>query len=210
MRFYRIPWLYRVLFPEAVFRIKTSGNDIYLTFDDGPAPGVTENIISLLRRENVPATFFCNGVNYERLKDLSGLLKQNNFAVANHGYSHLSGWKTGKKSYLDDVTRGFEITGSLLYRPPYGQIRISQYRELKKEFRIIFWDLMLYDFDSAFPAEKMLDVLKRKVRPGSILLLHDNMQSKSPAIIEKLIGVCRDMGFSFGNLDNVLEEVKKC
>ena len=205
MRFYRIPWPYRVLFPEAVFRVKTSDNDIYLTFDDGPTPSVTKNIISLLNKENVPATFFCNGVNYEKWKDISCLSEQNNFTIANHGYSHLSGWRAGRKDYLDDVTRGFEITGSLLFRPPYGKIRISQYRELKKKFRIIFWDLMLYDFDSAFTAENIIDVVKREVRPGSILVLHDNIKSKSPAILEELIAVCRDMGYYFSDLNSVLE-----
>ncbi len=206
MRFYRIPWLYRTLFTDAVFRIKTSGNDIFLTFDDGPTPGVTENIISLLRKENIPAAFFCNGANYEKMNEIAGLLEQNNFTVANHGYNHFSGWKTGRKDYLDDVARGFEVTGSLLFRPPYGQIRISQYLELKKKFRIVFWDLMLYDFDKAFTADNIIDVLKRKVRPGSILLLHDNIISKSPVILKELITVCRDMGFTFSDLSLALEE----
>ena len=205
MRFFRIQCLYRDLFPEAVFRVNTSENDLYLTFDDGPTPGVTERIISILDKANVPATFFCQGSGFEASDEVSNLLQSKNFYVANHGYSHLSGWKSGKEKYIRDVNRGFDITGSPMFRPPYGHLRPSQYRDLRKRFKIIFWDLMLYDFDRTFHFEDMIIILRKKVRPGSILLLHDNVKSISPAILENLILICHDMGYNFGNLGDVTD-----
>ncbi len=200
MRFYRIPWPYRALFPEAVFRIKNPGNDIYLTFDDGPVPGVTERVISILERENVPATFFCNGANYENYERVADLYRSSILKVANHGYNHLSGWGSYGKVYVDNVTSGSEITRSLMFRPPYGQITVSQYHALKSRFKIIFWDLMLYDFDRTLSLEDMIGVLKNRVRPGSILLLHDNVNSRSPHLLKRLIDVSRDMGYNFSSL----------
>jgi peptidoglycan/xylan/chitin deacetylase (PgdA/CDA1 family) len=91
------------------------------------------------------------------------------------------------------------VIGSELFRPPYGHITRAQYKELKKKYRIIIWDLMPYDFDSSFSAEKTLSVMKRKKRPGSIMVLHDTPRSKAIEVLPEFIGYSENEGYSFSN-----------
>jgi peptidoglycan/xylan/chitin deacetylase (PgdA/CDA1 family) len=173
MRFFR-PWfIIRWLFPDALFRIKT-GNRVYcLTFDDGPDPASTPGLLDLLDKFNVKAIFFCTGrasVNYPLLIDE---IKRRGHTIGNHGCDHLDGWKTPSPVYLQDISQASGVTSTRFFRPPYGRLTLKQYRRLRKLFRIVLWDIMPYDFDNDFSPSGSLEILKRKLRPGSLIVLHD-------------------------------------
>lgn len=200
MRLFRPLSVFDSLYPEAVFRIKTTEKRILLTFDDGPDPDSTPFIIELLKQSGTRAVFFCSGNKAERHPELISVLKLHGHIIGNHGYSHLNGWRTSISDYLSDTARADEYTSSALFRPPYGRITFSQYRALKSKYRVFFWSLMPYDFDPSFGSMNSLKILKRKTAPGSIIVLHDSPSSCSRDILEEYIEFVISRGFSFSEI----------
>jgi len=174
MRLFRPSFLIEWVFPEIIFRITTGDKILCLTFDDGPNPGSTPKILELLERYDIKAVFFCNGMSAEEYPDLVDSIKDKGHIIGNHGYAHLNGWVTSLKDYINDIAHASEYTSDKLFRPPYGRLRISQYKLIKKTFKIMLWDIMPYDFDYRYGREKSLELLKKKIRPGSVIVLHDN------------------------------------
>jgi len=187
MRFFRPFFPAGWLFPEALFRIISQEKTVYLTFDDGPDPVSTPGLLDILDSVNVKAVFFCRGEAAEKYPELTDQIKQRGHILGNHGYYHLNGWKTSSVEYFDNAAKASPFTSSVLFRPPYGQLRISQYSHLKKTFKIVFWDIMCYDFDPDFGAVRSLHLLKQKLRPGSIIVLHDSPISTCRAFLKNFL-----------------------
>ena len=187
MRLFRPCFLASWFFPEVIFRIKASDKSLCLTFDDGPDPGSTLQILELLERHGIRAVFFCSGRAAEKYPDLVDIIKSKEHIIGNHGYDHLNGWFTSVANYCKDVNYASGFTSARLFRPPYGHMRFRQYRLLKKAYRIVLWDVMPYDFDKRFGSDNMLKVLKQKIRPGSIIVLHDKPGSIIPELINDFI-----------------------
>jgi len=199
MRFFRPFFPASWLFPEALFRIKSPEKTAYLTFDDGPDPESTPELLDILDSANVKAVFFCNGEAAEKYSELANQIKQRGHIIGNHGYCHLNGWKISAKEYCDNAEKASHFTSRSLFRPPYGRLRISQYNHLKKTFKIVFWDIMSYDFDSSFVADRSLDVLKKKLRPGSIIVLHDTPISTCRYFLKNFLEDAMAKGYTFKN-----------
>jgi peptidoglycan-N-acetylglucosamine deacetylase len=204
MRIFRLPLFFRLLYPGAYFRMNPREKIVYLTIDDGPCINSTPEILSILKEEGVVAGFFCNGEAFESNAGLAREIRDSGNLIANHGYRHAKGWKTGFNTYVNLVDKGAEITGSDLFRPPYGSLTPLQFRSLDKKYKIIFWDLILYDFDRGFSDSNILRILRRKIRPGSIIVVHDNEKSLRPGILREIIKTIRDAGYKFGDLASVL------
>jgi peptidoglycan/xylan/chitin deacetylase (PgdA/CDA1 family) len=203
MRLFRPLFFTRLIYPGAVFRIDNGSRDLFLTFDDGPDSESTPLILEILETHGVKAIFFCAGLAAEQHPDLIGLIISKGHIIGNHGYNHLDGWRTSDADYLADVSKAAIYTSSYLFRPPYGRIRPSQYRLLKKDYHIIFWDLMPYDFDSAMTSEKILRTLKRKVRAGSVIVLHDKGISSDLKFLEQFICFVKEEGYNFRIMTNL-------
>lgn len=201
MRLNRPFFLLRLIFPEALFRLNNGSKDLFLTFDDGPCPVTTPGILDVLEANDVKATFFCSGQEAEKYPRLIRFIKSKGHVIGNHGYSHLDGFRTNNDDYLGDVAKAAILTSSYLFRPPYGRIRHSQYRILKKDYRIIFWDLMPFDFDRKVHDREVLKVLKDKVRSGSVIVLHDNESSLRRSILDEFIQYAKSEGYSFRTME---------
>ena len=197
MRHFRPNIAARALYRDAFFRIPGDGKDLYMTFDDGPTPGVTDRLAEIISDRSVPATFFTTGSKVISNPVLIERLRSAGFGIANHGMKHLNGFRTDRKRYFENFREGMRLTGSNLFRPPYGKITPSQYRLIRKFARIVFWDIMPYDYDWGMSAEKVLVVLETKIRPGSIVVMHDYERSVSPLILGKFIDYCVDEGYTF-------------
>lgn len=192
------PWFFTsLLFPRAIFRMKTGEKQICLTFDDGPNPETTPEILRILKEHNVRALFFCRGDAAERYPDLMQEIISEGHMTGNHGYSHLDGWKTPADMYADDVERASLFVPSSFFRPPYGRLTVKQDKTLLKKYKIVFWDLMPYDFDAEFGPENSLRVLKKKIRPGSVIVLHDSPNSSVISFLSEFIVFAFRRGFSF-------------
>lgn len=172
---------------------------LYLTFDDGPDPVVTPQILDILKERNVQATFFCTG---ERVKKYPGLLHrimEDRHTIGNHTYSHLDGWKTPPGEYFENVIRCEKLFVTDLFRPPYGRFTPSQYFLLRKKFRFILWSVMSGDYKKNISPEKCLMNATGKTASGSIIVFHDTPAASAKVLyaLPRLIGHFREKGYQF-------------
>ena len=192
MRLYTFPKWLRWLYPGAIwdFSFKKE-KSIYLTFDDGPNPEITEYLLDLLASYNAEATFFCIGKNVQKHPELFEKIKTAGHSVGNHSMTHPNGWWSFNKGYYEDVEQANKLIQSNLYRPPYGRVGLSQFRHLKKQgYQIYFWSVVSYDFDPGLRAKKLIKKMKRLTFPGAIFVFHDNpkalsvLKSELPLLME--------------------------
>jgi len=198
MRIFRPCFIAGCFYPEAIFRIKSKEKLIFLTFDDGPNPSSTPLLLDILDKHNIKALFFCSGKNAEEHPDLLQLIISKGHITGNHGYSHLNGWTSTVKNYLGDIEKASQLIDSRFLRPPYGRLRLCQYYKLKGKYIILFWDIMPYDFDVTFPWENSFRVLIKKLRPGSVIALHDSPRSSCSLFLNRFIDEAKKRGYQFG------------
>jgi peptidoglycan/xylan/chitin deacetylase (PgdA/CDA1 family) len=191
----RTPDVLRHLFPDILFRLPSEQEkqpSVYLTFDDGPHPQETEFVLRCLQDFGAKATFFITGMQAEKNPDWPDVLRREGHHVGNHGYSHLKAGKVNTESYLNDTEKGALITGSRLFRPPYGFLTPSVYRGLRKKHRIVLWDVITEDYRQDKPSEQLLESACKKVRNGSLLVFHDQPKASKhlryvlPRLMERL------------------------
>jgi len=197
MRFFRPFPLTGIIFPSVVSRIKIPGNAVCLTFDDGPSRASTPAILEILDKFNIKAVFFCSGESARQNPGLMNRIRDAGHLTGNHGYRHLDGWKTPAAEYIENVKAARELTSDKYFRPPYGHITFGQYWEIRKMYRIVMWELMVYDFDPRFAPEESLRILNRRLRPGSVIVLHDSPQSTCTEWLESFISDSLARGFRF-------------
>lgn len=129
----KTPYLLKKLYPPSlVWNMPRNEKVIYLTFDDGPIPGVTPWVLETLKQYQAKATFFCIGDNVRKHPDIYRKVLEEGHAVGNHTFNHLKGWKTPDQVYLENIGKCAELVTSRLFRPPYGRIRGSQIRKLRQ------------------------------------------------------------------------------
>jgi len=201
IRNYGKPFPAGVIYPEAVYSINGMGKRLYLTFDDGPDPDSTTLILDILQAHDVHATFFCTGSKVLASPGLFARIAAGGHTVGNHGFSHLNGLKTPVRTYCSDIFKGRDITCSNLFRPPYGRLRVRQYRILERSMQIVFWDLMPYDFDRRLTPEASYSILSQRIRPGSVIVLHDTASSSAAVYLGRFIDRALKEGYSFGSVD---------
>ena len=179
MIFPRPPFLLRILTSGSVYwRIPVKEKCIYLTFDDGPIPEVTPWVLETLKSFNAHATFFCVGENVSKHKDIYKLLLEAGHRTGNHSFHHIKAWNTKKELYLDDVDKAHDLINSRLYHPPHGQLTFPLIRILRKNFSIIMWSLLSYDFDLSVTPEKCLAIVLKHTKPGDIVVFHDSLKAE--------------------------------
>jgi peptidoglycan/xylan/chitin deacetylase (PgdA/CDA1 family) len=201
MRLFRPGFFAGWLYSEAIFRIRTDEKVLYLTFDDGPDPLSTTHLLNILEAHDIRALFFCDGRAAEKFPDLINQIRNRGHLIGNHGYNHLDGWRTDFKRYLTDVTRASDFTSDKIFRPPYGRLSVKQKKRLLNSYKIVFWDVMPYDFDISFGRENSLRILKDKIRPGSIIVLHDTPSSSANTIIGEFLTFAVRSGYRFELID---------
>ena len=128
-------------------------------------------------------------------------LRSKGHLVGNHGYYHLDGWRTDQGTYNSDIIKASGFTSTKIFRPPFGRLTLKQKRKVSESYKIVFWDIMAYDFDIAFGSDRSLRVLKEKIRPGSIIVLHDKESSCANSILEEFIVFALSRGYRFELLD---------
>jgi peptidoglycan-N-acetylglucosamine deacetylase len=197
MRLFRPSFISDYLFPEAISRIRTTEKVLCLTIDDGPDPYLTLQLLKILARHKVTSVFFCEGRASEKYPDLINQIKTEGHIIGNHGYHHLDGWMTSSRKYLADIRQAAQFTSNELFRPPHGHLRLRQYESLIKTYRIILWDIMPYDFDRRFGSRNSMRVLKRKIRPGSVIVLHNSPESTILEFLEEFILYALEGGYRF-------------
>lgn len=208
----KTPLVVKKMFPEYIWDISTSQKELYLTFDDGPTPEVTNWVLNSLREFNAKATFFCIGDNVNKCPELFNKVLEEGHSVGNHTQNHIKGWKTKTKIYLENVLRAEEVISLQssvfsnqsqiinLFRPPYGQIKPKQGKKIMAlGYKIVMWDVLSFDWDNSISKEDCFNNVVSKCKNGSIIVFHDsikasnNMKFALPKVLEHFT----EKGFSF-------------
>jgi len=192
------PLLYRIFFPEAIWRIKRRGRKVaYITFDDGPIPEVTPWVLDLLADKGVKATFFLVGDNVSRHPELLERIKAEGHSYGNHTMHHLQGRLSTTRRSLRDFRDAHELIDSPLFRPPHGLLRWKQSRIIRRHFNLIMYDLVTRDYSSRLNPDDVMANVRHYVRNGSIIVFHDSLkaQRNMKEVLPRAIDFLREEGY---------------
>lgn len=189
----------KLFYCKALSRKKDRPKTLYLSFDDGPNPLVTEKVLEILKKYKAKASFFCKGKNADLYPEIFNKVKAEGHTIGNHSYMHLDAFKHKNKKWLSDVLRKSPVSEAYYFRPPYGHIFPWQYRVLRKKYKLVFWDVMVYDFRTDYSLKK---ILFNKVRDGSIIVFHDNIASSQKMLpaLEFTLEYYTKRGYKFEKL----------
>ncbi|MCF6171627.1 MAG: polysaccharide deacetylase family protein [Bacteroidales bacterium] len=168
------PYFARLFFPQLLWEINTSAKEVFLTFDDGPHPEITPRVLEILDKFDAKATFFCVGENVKKYPAAYASIIEKGHRAGNHSYHHLNGWQTMDRKYFDDVAQCRILVDSNLFRPPYGKIKPSQIRVLRKDYKVVMWSVLSRDFDENVRQEQCLQNVIRFTKAGSVVVFHDS------------------------------------
>ena len=184
---------------------------VFLSFDDGPTPDITPWVLDRLNQYNAKATFFCLGRNVDHNTEIYEQILGEGHSVGNHTYSHLKGYGTRNQQYYDDIELARSLIDSELFRPPYGRILPSQITEIVKNYRIIMWDVLSYDYNRKVSGDIIIRNVTRNVRSGSIIVFHDSAKARKnlyhalPGVLEYL----NNEGYKMSAIPMKREEAEK-
>jgi len=198
LRFFKTPYLIKKLFFRRIWGFSLNKKSVYLTFDDGPHPDITNWILDYLSRESIKATFFCVGENVRKYPEIYARIIKDGHSVGNHSMHHNKASSSQKKEYLDSISQASELIKSNLFRPPYGRLPITWEEGFLKDYNIIMWSWLSYDFDKNISVKTILKKAK-KIKSGDILVLHDNpkITEKQKELLPKLIRELKHNNFTF-------------
>lgn len=202
MNFVRPPFFLKWIYPQATYHRSQHERTVYLTFDDGPIPEITPWVLDTLAQYNAKATFFCVGENIVKHPEVFERIQKEGHQVGNHTFNHLKGWKCDAATYYENVAKCDDLIHSKLFRPPYLRSTRRQLNHLKKDYEIIFFDVLSYDFDERISETECYNNVINNYKNGSIIVFHDNIKAfprlryTLPRLLEKL----NEEGYSFSSL----------
>ncbi len=194
-----------VKFDRGQLSVQQRGRRVALSFDDGPA-NHTAAILDILKRENVPATFFLIGKNIAGNEALVLRMKHEGHSIGNHSFDHgfHFDWQSAAKME-EEIRRTNEAIEALtgtpvkLFRPPYGVTNPNLAKAIRNSgMRSMGWRLRSLD-TVAKDKDQLLHKIMSKVRTGDIILLHDRC-AITETILPKLIGALKEQGYTFATL----------
>jgi peptidoglycan/xylan/chitin deacetylase (PgdA/CDA1 family) len=206
---YNPPNIVKNIFSEFIW--ETSNNKILLTFDDGPNPGITEAILSVLNRHNIKAIFFCVGQNVDRYYSLTKEIIHAGHTIGNHSINHN---KLTKLSYSESLVELNSLNETIMekfdynvkyFRPPYGRINFETNKLMKSTgMKCVMWSLLTYDYKKEL--KKVKFSIDKYLQNNSLIVLHDNIKTKEIIIdsIEYIVKKADQNGFEFGEPEECL------
>lgn len=185
----------RWMFPHVIWKMDDK-EGLYLTFDDGPTPGVTEWLLQTLDKYNAKATFFVLGKNVELYPDLYQLILDKGHKIGNHTYSHQKGWELSLERYLEDVDLAGDMLHTELFRPPYARVKRKQLHAIAQRYRIVMWNVLSRDYNRNISPKKCLRGTIRGLKGGDIISLHDSAKSfrNTSYVLPALLRLAREKG----------------
>ncbi|KQR65277.1 polysaccharide deacetylase family protein [Pedobacter sp. Leaf176] len=224
------PLLLKWYYSKLIWNKSRTEKVIYLTFDDGPIPNVTDFVLKTLKAFNAKATFFCIGDNINKHPDVFERIKNDGHAIGNHTFNHLKGWITEDEPYLQNFLKCQAFTQTNLFRPPYGRIKKSQISKLVSGYRlwveginaqfynprhltpgtqlqIVMWDVLSGDFDVDLSPEKCFQNVIKHTENGSIIVFHDSLKAfdRLQYALPKVLDHFSKQGYQFSSIYHQLK-----
>lgn len=200
----KTPSVAKRLFPSYLWDVKTDSNTLYLTFDDGPTPGVTDFVLDTLATYSAKATFFCIGENVLKYPDIYQKILDHGHAVGNHTHNHLNAFNHDADVYMQNIKKASQVIHSKLFRPPYGKLKLPHGKQLKLEgYNIVMWDVLSFDWEASVSKEACLNNVISKAKKGSIIVFHDSLKAeKNMAFaLPKLLNYFSEKDFTFEKIE---------
>ncbi|MEL6842281.1 MAG: polysaccharide deacetylase family protein [Bacteroidota bacterium] len=206
----KIPKLVRQFYADYTWRVKRKDKVLFLTFDDGPVPGVTDWVLQQLHAYQAKASFFLLGRQVQAHPELAHAIIDQGHCVGNHSHAHRDGWKTDNKLYLRDFLQGEqtikEYTGyqTTYFRPPYARISRSQAQHIMRSHEIVMMDVVSGDFDETISEETCFQNVVATAKSGSIILFHDTKKAmpRMQAVLPRVLEHFDLQGYRFLGLDD--------
>lgn len=178
---------------------------LYLTFDDGPHPEISLEVMDTLAAYDAQATFFCVGQNVERYPAVVQAAQAAGHRLGNHTQHHLNGWKTARAPYLADIRACDTALETALgqpvqhFRPPYGKPHLRTLAALKRRYEVVMWDVIAGDFVQDWSVQRVTHNVLHHSQPGSIVVLHDSEKcyTRLMPALKAALAHFSDQGFSF-------------
>lgn len=212
----KTPKFLKRMFPKYIWDIPSKKKVLYLTFDDGPTPVITQWVLNTLNQYQAKATFFCIGNNIDKHPEIFKSVIANGHSIGNHTYNHLKGWKTKTNWYVSNTIKAqktidlnslknntTQVTNQL-FRPPYGKIKPLQGKKLRAlGFNIVMWDVLSFDWDKNTKKQQCLNNVIKKAKTGSIIVFHDSEKAKKNMMfaLPKVLEHFSKKGYSFKALN---------
>ena len=186
------------------------GKKIAITFDDGPNP-YTERVLDVLKANNIQATFFCIGSQIEKYPEIFKRIIAENHIVGNHSYSHSNKIGLFSKAEMiseiertDEIIKRYSGKKSNYYRPPFGVTNPNIAKALKvTKHKVIGWNIRSLD-TKIKSEEKILIRIKKRLSPGSIVLLHDTSE-KTVRVLEQLLVILSENQYEAVTVETLLK-----
>ena len=198
---------------EILWEIKTEEKVVALTFDDGPHPRHTIDILDLLKKYDAKATFFVVGESAEKHPDV--LLRQYNegHEIANHTYTHPL--KTTLEKLEKEIEKTEDIIFSIigvhteLFRPVEGQYTDGLIKKVvKKGYKVIMWSWHQDTEDWKSPGvRKIKNTVLKGAQPGNIILFHDGGGDRSQTVeaLEVILPELQNQGYEFVTVSELMK-----
>lgn len=210
LRLYKTPLVLKKLYPSAIWDKSAipGKKTIYLTFDDGPIPEVTDFVLAELDKKSIKATFFMVGENIIKNPEAFKSVVNQGHSIGNHTFNHLKGWGTRNLTYYENIEKcestmiGHGAISRKLFRPPYGRISPRQLKVVKENYKIIMWDVLTGDYNASLRSNDILHNSLNSTSHGSIVVFHDSIKSKTHLykVLPDYISMLIDQGYHFDAL----------
>lgn len=197
-------------------QVKMSGDKkvVALTFDDGPTPTITPQVLEILKKNNIKATFFLIGQNLKRFPKIAQQIVADGHALGNHTWHH---WRklmmefTASHEIEDTAQIMYKVTGvqTSLFRPPNGFLNngLVDYA-LKRKDAVVLWSLDSEDWrGSGTSVDKLVTRVVERVKPGGIILMHDGGGDRTRTVqaLPKIIEQLTNNGYKFVSVPELLQ-----
>lgn len=196
---YQFPMWFQRLYVGVTWRMDKHRKAVYLTFDDGPIPEVTPQVLAVLEHYGVKATFFMVGENAVKHPEVYRQVVEAGHSVGNHTYNHINALRFSTRTYMQNIAKAETVLGQThLFRPPYGRFWIWQKLAVfRAGYGMYLWDVLTHDYNPNYTPEHMLSVIQRYTRNGSIINFHDSIKSNERmlAVLPKAIEWLQQEGY---------------
>lgn len=201
----RIPWILRLFAfrRDVIFRVGGEKPSVYLTFDDGPIPESTPELLRMLADADAKATFFMVADNARRYPYLHKAVVEAGHAVGNHTFHHRPPYKDSTEELIEDVALADSYLHSRIFRPPHGLMWPRQQKALMKAgYLVVMFDLNTLDYRKDQTPDKIVDLIGRYVRPGCIINFHDSLKSidKLRIALPPILRMLKERGYDLAKL----------
>lgn len=202
------------IFGELVNHGNTTEKVVALTYDDGPNPPYTNQLLEILQHNQIKATFFVIGKQAEKYPETVRLILSKGHEVGNHSYSHTQlifknlFFVHSEIEKTDRILRQLGVKQEINFRAPYGRKLLAlPYILVKMQKKNILWNVDSKDYEAS-NSESIVNCVIKNVRSGSIILMHDGGGDRSLTIAatEILIKVLQKKGYIFKTISEITSQ----